>query len=111
MRLAIYAAVSCSSNGSSSHTAARRAVSAAGRRIVQPLRQLRLTRQDQRQQLLVVGFDVRQQPNFLEQLAAQALRFVDDQRGDLARARRRSRSAASSSAQQRRFRCDLRAQT
>ena len=45
----------------------------------------------------VVGLDVREQPDLLEQLVAQALRLVDDQRRDLT-ARRAVRERASSSA-------------
>src|SRR5262249_17471423 len=42
---------------------------------------LRLPCQNQRQQLLGGRLDVRQQPHLFEQLVAQALRLVDDQRG------------------------------
>ena len=52
--------------------------------IVQPLRQLRLSGQDDEQQLFVVRLDVGQQPNLLEQFERQALCFIDDQHGCLA---------------------------
>jgi hypothetical protein len=50
---------------------------------VQTLGQLGLPGQDDRQQLLLRRFDVGEQADLLEQLEAQALRLVDDERRDL----------------------------
>ena len=54
------------------------------RRLVETVGQLGLPGEDDGQQLLGGGLDVREQPDFLEQLVRQALRLVDDERDDLA---------------------------
>jgi hypothetical protein len=51
-------------------------------RVVQSRVKLRLTGQDQRQQLLGRRFHVCQEPQFLEQLDAQTLGFVNDKGGN-----------------------------
>ena len=55
------------------------------RRIVQPAGKFWLTGEHERQQLFARGFDVRQQTNFFQELDAQRLRFVHEQRRDLHR--------------------------
>jgi hypothetical protein len=53
-------------------------------RALEPHTQFGLSRQDQREQLGGRCFDVGQQPDFFEQLVAEALRFVHHERGILA---------------------------
>src|SRR5262245_52818580 len=48
------------------------------RRFVQPPGDLGLAGNDERQQLLLAGLDVGEQPNLLEQLVREALGLVDD---------------------------------
>jgi hypothetical protein len=52
--------------------------------VVQQRRQLRLAGHDDRQQALVLGGDVGEQPDLLEQRVRQALRLVDDEHGRFA---------------------------
>ena len=49
-------------------------------RLVQAARQLRLAGKDEGKQLLGGGFDVRQEPHFLEELVSEALRNVREWR-------------------------------
>ena len=46
---------------------------------VQLVAQLRLTNEDDLQQLLPIGLEVRQQPNLLQKVDAEALGLVDDE--------------------------------
>ena len=54
----------------------------AQRRLVQPIGQLGLAREHEGQQFFGVGLDVCEQPNLLEELVRETLRFVDDERRD-----------------------------
>ena len=94
----MYAAVSGSSNGVDFAPECHALLELTERRIVEPRRQLWLTGQHERQELLGRGLDVREQPRLFQQLGAETLRFVDDEGRDLAALPVVSRSTCSSSA-------------
>src|SRR6185295_14377413 len=52
--------------------------------LVQPVCELGLPGEYQRQQLLGIRFDIAQETNLLEQFGREALRFIDDEYGRLA---------------------------